>query len=276
MQVNIYKTQVPFTDIVDGEEKILNTNALVIIPSDRSTMVDAIGVFTHGYTSHKASILNWPLRLAEDGIPCILFDLPGHFLGTFSEVQSFDAFKKNAPLMFGSALDALKCTLAGEGIDFDLWPKSKKLIVGGHSLGALLSMLSLSTDRIQEYETRQCIAVGFGLPPQGVTHIFDTPFYRSTLNVRGQLVSPALNPGDMFPWIKEEKEKLDLMGESIYLLTGEDDVVVGKDGTERLAQQLEDLGNRVIIEKPKKLGHHLPENAAPHIRKYLRDLGFFN
>lgn len=276
MLVNIYKTQVPFSDKVAGEKKIINTNALVIIPSDSSKMVDAIGLFTHGYTSHKASILNWPLRLAEDGIPCILFDLPGHYLGTFADVQSFDAFKENAPLMFGDALECLKFTLEAQGIDFDLAPKTKKLIVGGHSLGALLSMLSLSTDRIQEYETRQCMAVGFGLPPQGVTHIFDTPFYRSTLNVRGQLVSPALRPDVMFPWIKEEKEKLDFMGESIYLLTGEDDVVVGKDGTERLGQQLENLGNRVIIEKPKTLAHHLPENAAAHIRKYLRDLGFFN
>ncbi len=276
MLVNIYKTQVPFTDIFDGEEKILNTNALVMIPSDPAKMVDSIALFTHGYTSHKASILNWPLRLAEDGIPCILFDLPGHYLGTFTEVQSFEAFKQNAPLMFGSALDALDTCLKDQGIAFDLAPKKKKLIVGGHSLGALLSILSLNTDKIQAYSNRQCVAVGFGLPPHGVTHVFDTPFYRSTLNVRGQLVSPALKPSVMFPWIKEEKEQFDFMGESIYLVTGEDDVVVGKDGTERLAEQLEALGNRVIMEKPAKLGHHLPENAAPHIRKFLKDLGFFS
>ena len=276
MLVNIYKTQVPFHHDPQDSEAIINTNALVLVPSKMDEMVDTIGVFTHGYTSHKASILNWPLRLAEDGIPCILFDLPGHYLGTFSEVESFEAFKLNAPLMFGSALDAMKECLDDQSVPFELAPQTQKLIVGGHSLGALLSLMSLSTERIQEFDTRQCVAVGFGLPPEGVTHVFDTPFYRSTLNVRGQLVSPALKPDIMFPWIKEEKEKLDLMGEDIYLLTGEDDVVVGKDGTERLAQQLESLGNRVIVEKPKKLGHHLPENAAPHIRKYLRDLGFFN
>lgn len=276
MQVNIYKTHVPFTDIIDGQERVINTNSLVIIPSDPAKMLNSIGVFTHGYTSHKASILNWPLRLAEDGIPCIVFDLPGHYLGTFSEVQSFDAFKRHAPLMFGSALDALKTCLNNNAIDFELAPESKKLIIGGHSLGALLSLMALNSEMIQKYDNRQCVAVGFGLPPAGVTHIFNTPFYRSTLNVRGQLVSPALNPDVIFPWIKEEKEGLDIMGESIYLLTGEDDVVVGKDGSERLALQLEQLGNQVIVEKPQKLGHHLPENAAPHIRKVLKDLGFFN
>lgn len=276
MQVKIFKAQVPFTDVYHGEEIITQTNALVIVPGENAKKVNTIGLFTHGFTSHKASILNWPLRLAEDGIPCILFDLPGHYLGTFSEVHSFDAFKENAPLMFASAIESLKEVLDTNQIDFDCNPKETKLIIGGHSLGALLSLMALETDKIREFSTKQCVAVGFGLPPQGVTHVFDTPFYRSTLKVRGQLVSPALNPDIIFPWIKEEKEKLDLMGEDIYLLTGEDDVVVGKDGTERLAAQLESAGNRVVVEKPKKLGHHLPENAAPHIRKYLRDLGFFN
>ena len=119
------------------------------------------------------------------------------------------------------------------------------------------------------------VAVGFGLPPQGVTHIFNTPFYKSTLAVRAQLVSEAINPDNTFPWIKEEKEALNLTHKSIYLLTGEDDVVVGKDGTERLKDQLLALGNDVVLEKPSKLAHHVPENAAPHIKKWLKDQGFF-
>ena len=107
-------------------------------------------------------------------------------------------------------------------------------------------------------------------------NVFDTPFYKSTLAVRAQLVSDAINPDNIFPWIKEEKEALSLTHKSIYLLTGEDDVVVGKDGTERLKDQLEAQGNVVVLEKPAKLAHHLPENAAPHIKKWLKDQGFFN
>ena len=32
----------------------------------------------------------------------------------------------------------------------------------------------------------------------------------------------------------------------------------------------------VDLEKPAKLAHHLPENAAPHIKKWLKDKGLFN
>ena len=157
----------------------------------------------------------------------------------------------------------------------DIDPESTKLIIGGHSLGALLSLKAISLPSLQEFKTRQVCAVGFGLPPEGVTHIFDTPFYKSTLAIRGQLVSEAIKPDVMFPWIKEEKEALDLTQESIYLLTGEDDVVVGKDGSERLRDQLLALGNDVVLEKPNKLAHHLPESAAPHLKKWLKDQGFF-
>lgn len=273
MTVKILKTTVPFNDMQGDQINTIETNALVFLPEDEAKMVDAIGVFTHGYTSHKASILNWPLRLAEDGMACIVFDQPGHYLGTFTEVESFEAFTTNAPDMFAAAVTRMEAAIRKERPHYKVDKKKHKLIIGGHSLGALTSMMAISRDEIQEFDQRQVIGVGFGLPPEGVTHVFDTPFYRSTLNIRGQLVSPALKPSIMFPWIKEEKERFDMMGEEIYLLTGEDDVVVGKDGTERLAQQLEELGNRVIVEKPKKLGHHLPENAAPHIRKFLRDIG---
>lgn len=257
------KTKVVFDDPAERVE----VDAFCFIPEE-GKRAKSVSVFTHGFTSHKGSILNWSLRLAEEGIPGILFDLPGHYLGCFTEVSSFEVFKENAAKLFPNAIEALKNELGG------LDEASTKLIVGGHSLGALLALKTLQDFSFSEFESSQAICVGFGLPPQGVTHIFDTPFYKSTLLIRGQLVTPALHPDVIFPWIKEEKENLSLTGRNIYLLTGADDVVVGKDGTERLKEQLESLGNEVILEKPSKLAHHVPENAAPHIKKWVKDRGF--
>lgn len=263
MTVKIEKITLPYHE----QNNLIEVNAFVFLPSQKE--VNTISLFTHGYTSLKSSILNWSLRLAEEGVAGVLFDLPGHYLGSFTEVQDFENFKTEAPKLFATALKSL------QKMRPSLDPSSTKLIIGGHSLGALLSLKAISLEELQAFATRQVCAVGFGLPPQGVTHIFDTPFYKSTLAIRGQLVSPAIGPDIMFPWIKEEKEALDLTGESIYLLTGEDDVVVGKDGSERLRDQLSQLGNSVVLEKPSKLAHHLPESAAPHLKKWLKDQGFF-
>jgi hypothetical protein len=270
MPVKILKSQVSFKDS-NGEVK---TNAFCFLPESADKLAKSVSLFTHGFTSHKGSILNWSLRLAEEGVPSLLFDLPGHYLGGFTEVSSFDSFTENAHSMFESALENLKVHLKDE-LGVELKEQSTNLILGGHSLGALLSLKACELDTFSAFEKTQVIAVGFGLPPQGVTHIFDTPFYKSTLAVRAQLVSEAINPDKVFPWIKEEKESLSLTHKTIYLLTGEDDVVVGKDGTERLRDQLQSLGNEVVLEKPAKLAHHVPENAAPHIKKWLKDQGFF-
>jgi predicted esterase len=240
-------------------------NGFTFIPEN--TIIKTMAVITHGYTSHKGSLLNWCIRLCESGVRCVLFDLPGHYIGTFSEVDNFDSFKKGAPELFVKAYNKLQVDIPDS--DLNSW----KLVLGGHSLGALLSLKASTYPELNQQKSQHVLCVGFGLPPKGVTHVFDTPFYKSTLNIRGQLVSPKISPDVMFPWIKEEKEKLSLENKNIILLTGEDDVVVGKDGIELLANSLTEQGNNVQIEKPLKLPHHLPENAAPHIKKILRDLG---
>jgi len=263
MSLKIKTLQIPFQDASATK----HTNALAFIPAAKNLKSNRLAIFTHGFTSHKASIFNWPLRLAEEGVPCILFDLPGHFLGTFCEVDSFEAFKQNAPKMFASALDQGSSLIANNPIN--------NLVLGGHSLGALIALKAIGLEEMRSVAKKTAIAVGFGLPPEGVTHIFKTPFYKSTLMVRAQLVSKCLDPDAVFPWIKQEKEALSLRGQNLYFLTGEDDMVVGKDGTQRLAQQMRDQGNEVTLEMPSKLPHHLPEGAAPHIKKYLKDQGFF-
>lgn len=271
MTIQIQKIKIPYQD---KENEVL-VNAFLFIPDvseDQSKISNGIALFTHGFTSHKGSILNWNLRLAEEGTPSMLFDLPGHYLGGFTEVSCFETFKTNAAKLFHTARETLLQKLQEE---LPLNSFDDYTIIGGHSLGGLLSLKAAELPEFSNLHQLQVIAVGFGLPPKGVTHIFDTPFYKSTLAVRAQLVAPELNPDVVFPWIKKEKEELALTGKNIYLLTGKDDVVVGSDGSERLEEQLRDLGNNVVLERPAKLAHHVPENAAPHIKKWLKDQGFF-
>ncbi len=66
---------------------------------------------------------------------------------------------------------------------------------------------------------------------------------------------------------------MDISGHRIHFITGEDDLVVGKDGSERLAKILESHGNQVTVERPTKLGHHLPELAAGYVKKYVKSEG---
>lgn len=265
MTIKIVKTKIPYID--------QELNTLLFIPAVDSNPVKAFAVFTHGYTSHKSSILSWGTRLAEEGIATAIFDQPGHYLGTYSEVESFETYKAEAPKLFFTALKELETSFN------EVFPLSSgvveeegfKLILGGHSLGALLSLIALETSEYKETEIMS-LCVGLGMPPSGVTHIFDTPFYKSTLNVRRQLVSPAISPDIIFPWIKERKSQLNINKKRIHFITGADDVVVGKDGTQLMVDYLQ-ADNEVSYEKPTKLAHHMPELAAPHIKKFLRDEG---
>lgn len=247
------------------------THALAFIPAPKRKISSSLAIFAHGYTSHKASILNWAARLSEEGLPSLIFDLPGHYLGNFSRVSSFEKFKDEAPQLFELAQKSLLESIQKYHPNFS----AEKFIIGGHSLGALLALKALDLPFYQELET-QAICVGLGLPPKGKVHLFDTPFYKSTLAIRGQLVDPNLEPDKVFPWIKQEKEEMKLKDQNIYFLTGKDDLVVGNDGTDRLADHLEQLGNHIVLEKPTKLPHHQPELAAAHIKKFLKTQGHFS
>jgi predicted esterase len=247
------------------------TNALAFVPASNRAIYSSIAIFAHGYTSHKGSILNWAARLSEEGIPSLIFDLPGHYLGNFSRVSSFEAFKNEAPHLFSESHQAMLKLIQKHHPSFS----SRRVIVGGHSLGALLALKSLDLPCFESVES-QAICVGLGLPAKGKVHLFDTPFYKSTLALRAQFVDSSLAPEKVFPWIKEEKEQMKIKNKNIYFLTGKDDLVVGNDGTERLADHLEKLGNNTVIEKPTKLPHHQPEMAAAHIKKFLKTKGYFS
>lgn len=256
-----------------------SSNALIFLPEIGDEGVTeiskTIAIFTHGYTSDKSSIINWPIRLAEVGVASILFDLPGHYLGNFSEVLDFEYFKAHAHELFFQAFEILKNKFNEE------YPLSShhfdrehcRLLLSGHSLGAMLSLKALMLPEFEGFEKRS-VSIGLGMAPVGVVHLFDTPFYKSTLRVRSQLVSPALHPDLVFPWIKEEKKVLAISNQHIHLISGTDDLVVGNDGMERFAESLIAKKNTVTIEKPNRLPHHEPQFAASHIKKYLKKINW--
>lgn len=249
------------------------TNALIFLPEVVTKA--SFAILTHGYTADKSSILTWPIRLAEVGVCCILFDLPGHYLGNYSEVEDFEHFKNHAHELFYTAFLSLKNSFIE---DFPLHEHllasdQFKLVLGGHSLGAMLSLKALMLPEFRDFQ-KLSVAVGLGMAPKDVVHIFDTPFYKNTLRIREQLVSPALNPGNVFPWIKKEKETFDIHDSTIHLITGLDDLVVGEDGMERFASSLIAKNNSVTMEKPAKLPHHGPEMAAAYVKKHLKKINW--
>lgn len=269
--MKLLKTTLPYLD--------QKTNAFVFLPEvgDESESVQAtFALIAHGYTSDKTSVMNWAIRLAEVGVSCIVFDLPGHYQGNFSEVVSFEHFKNHAHELFIEASHSLKKFFVEEfPLCEHMWEvNNARLVFAGHSLGAMLSLKAIMLPEFSEYEKR-AVCVGLGMAPVGVVHLFDTPFYKSTLRVREQLVSPALKPDNIFPWIKEEKQQLKISGQTIHLITGEDDLVVGNDGTERFRESLLQKNNTVTMEKPTKLPHHEPNLAASHVKKYLKKINWF-
>ena len=249
------------------------TNALIFLPEVEIRPVFAI--FTHGYTADKSSILNWPIRLTEVGVSCILFDLPGHYLGNYSEVEDFEHFKNHGHELFYSAFLSLKKAFSEEFplSDYLLETDQLKIVVSGHSLGALLSIKALKIPEFKDFQ-KVSIAIGLGMAPKDIVHLFDTPFYKATLNIREQFVSQALRPDNVFPWIKEEKSLLDIRDVAVHLITGADDMVVGEDGMERFMQHLLIQNNTVTMDKPTKLPHHEPQLAATHIKKYLKKINW--
>lgn len=253
----------------------LKGNAFLFFPSAQREFSPAYAIFAHGYTSHKGSLLNWGTRLAEKGIPTCLFDLPGHYLGGYHDVDHFEEFSAKAHHLFVAAKIEIEKILKDHyplESDRFLDPATKvSLILGGHSLGALLSLKAMSLAAFDPYP-KMAIGVGFGqsYSKNNRTHLFETDFYQKTLEIRKQLVSPAIAPEFIFPWIKNEKNNLMLTGQSIFLVTGEDDLVATPDRVQELAEYLRSQQNTVDVEIPQKLAHHLPELAASYLMKFIK------
>jgi len=246
-------------------------NALAFIPiqENSSEIKSEWALFTHGYTSHKGDCLNWATRLVEVGVPCLIFDQPGHYLGSFHEVSSLEDFKAHVHELFGEAYLRLRALLE-QHLGFGAFPDCTTVIMGGHSLGAFTSIRALELPAFQNIK-RIAVGIGVGIGQRQATHIFETAFYEKTLSIRRQLVSPVLDSKQVFDWLKSEKENMSISGERVHLITGEDDIVVGNGGLEAFVSVLESNGNVVTWEKPKKLPHHEPGSASPHLYSFLKD-----
>jgi pimeloyl-ACP methyl ester carboxylesterase len=245
-------------------------NALAFIPSaDKNPIKGEWALFSHGYTSHKGDCLNWATRLVEAGVPCLIFDQPGHYLGSFNEVSNFSDFKDHAHELFAEAHTRL-ASLLEQHLGFGQFPANSTVILGGHSLGAFMSIKALELPLFDKIK-RLSVAVGIGLGQRQATHLFETAFYEKTLSIRRQLVSPHLDSKDVFAWLKDSKENIVISGERIHMITGEDDVVVGNLGMDVFKEILEKQGNVVTYDKPKRLAHHEPGSATAHIYSFLKN-----
>lgn len=246
-------------------------NALAFLPSiegDRKIKSEW-AFFTHGYTSHKGDCLNWATRLVEIGVPCLIFDQPGHYLGSFHEVSSWEDFKAHVHELFGEAFTRMQ-NLMEVHLGTGNYPAPKSIILGGHSLGAFTSIRALELPIFQNYQ-RVAVAIGIGIGQGQATHLFETAFYERTLSLRRQLVSPELDSKQVFAWIKTEKENMTVSNQRIHLITGEDDLVVGANGMTPFIEVLERNGNMVTWDRPKRLPHHEPGTASPHMYAFLKD-----
>ncbi len=250
------------------------TNALCFIPATQNFNANLIALFTHGYTSSKHDLITWATRLADAGVATTIFDLPGHYLGSFNEINSLDDFKNHAHELFSIAYTETLKSLT----QFFLKLKQahhqdklthNKVIIGGHSLGGLLALNSYKDAAFAQDLDITYLCVGLGLNPDVKVHLFDTDFYQKTLNIRKQLVSPNLDPKDVFPWIKNHKNKAEIKNKNIVLICGQDDVVVGKGGAAYLKTLL-DPHNHVELIEPARLPHHEPQLAASAIFHYLK------
>ena len=242
----------PFTLETHG----LKSNALIFVPQNPS---DKIAVFSHGYTSHKASILNWNTALLEKNIPSIVFDLPGHFLGGYYPLPSFEDFSEYTHLLFSQALEYYFS-------QYQAQRENTQITIGGHSLGGLFALKALNT-LSNKYSNSQAIGVGLGLDLKE-KHIYTTKLFSRTLEIRNGYVDPLINTDRVFPWIKEQKKSLNLEGKNIHLICGKDDLIVGKDGLQNLASLLAPKNN-ITYDEPEKLPHHLPELAAKLIARRI-------
>lgn len=244
-------------------------NALAFIPSTEGASIKSEwAIFTHGYTSHKGDCLNWATRLVESGVPCLIFDQPGHYLGSFNEVSSFEDFTAHAHELFEEAYTRLTA-LMDQQLGAGGYPTNSAIILGGHSLGAFTSIKALDLPVFANIPSIS-VAVGIGIGQQQATHLFETAFYEKTLSVRRQLVSPNLDSKTIFKWLKEAKENLDISGKRVHMITGEDDIVVGNLGMDAFLKVLESHGNVVTFDKPKRLAHHEPGLATAHIYSFLK------
>ena len=191
------------------EHETVRTDAISFLPDPSRGETGTLAVFAPGYTSEKSQLLSWGTGLAALGVPTLIFDLPGHYLGNLHPLGSFEDFKNHTPHLFARGLETLRERAGERGRE------AYQVVLGGHSLGSLMAAEAI---RLPDFSSmaRLLIGVGLSASPANGTHIFETDLYRETLEVRKQLVAPCLSPDRIIPWIKEDKANVSLSGETVF------------------------------------------------------------
>lgn len=232
--------------------------AFFFLPTEIKSF-ETVALFTHGYTADKSTLLNWGVQLSNRNIPTVLFDLPGHYLGSFNEVDSFQEFNQHVHRLYESAMKEFEQLIPSEKIE--------NVVIGGHSLGGLIS-LRASELKIFKKLQRWIIPVGYGIAKEG-NHPLLSNFFQPFLKVRKELVSSAIAPEIVLPWIESNKSSVQCKDERIHLISGKDDVITTADAAQR-AVSLLGQHNNVSSDFPDHLPHHLPELAIRNILQFLR------
>lgn len=210
-------------------------------------------IFTHGFTTSKQDLTSWLMKCAELKISCCIFDLPNHLLGESTPVSS-DIFKEESHLLFHEAEK--------------LFPSTQKFVYGGFSLGSLFAI-----EASLKKSPAALILAGFGFDDNYKEHIYESQAFSFLLQFRSKLIV-NLDSKDLFRWVQKKKETMILQHQEIILISGEDDLVVGKQGMENLSMFLGETNNYTII-KPPYLGHHFPDKISSFLERPLRRvLGF--
>lgn len=256
-------TKVTKQEIIFKEWKV---SSLCFVPQSDAP-ISTLAVLSHGYTSHKGDLILWAGRLAEMGISSIIFDQLGHKLGSDSEVSSIEEFSNNAHKLYHAAHQKLVEVVKTEHPELDI--ENHKLVLGGHSLGALLALKASCLSEFDGFE-KVLVGVGFGINLKHDNHILTSSLFKQTMDIRKQLMSPALDPINFFPWLHKEKRDLQTRNEKIILISGENDGIVSMEEVETLAKQLENNGNDVTLKFTRRMPHHMPELAAVHVAYLLK------
>lgn len=260
MNIKINKTTL---DFIDGH----SINALIYSNRDLKKIRPIIALFTHGYTSHKGDLTSWASQLSMSGITTVIFDLPGHYLGSYNEVNDLKTFQEKGPNIFINAYKGAISYL--ESTNCPLRPDDFTIILGGHSLGALMSILAMKLDFFAD-KNKINISVGIGMGDRSATDTLSKPFFKHFLQMRTQLVSESLSPSNIFPWIQKSKRDIFIENSRIHLITGLNDSLVSDQAVESFYTHLSQMNNQVTLERPQNLPHELPGNAIPFIKKFMR------
>lgn len=251
----------------------VSVNALLFVPQDAdasssSVSFASVAICTHGYTSHKGDLIAWADKLTGENIPTLLFDLPGHYLGSFNEVSSLASFFTVAPALFKQAFLQISNHIQ---LTSDV-----KIILGGHSLGALVSIIAGGDQSQWQSHHLLHICVGLGVSAGLSKHLFSAPLFAEIMQMREQFVSSCLQASSLLPELYKQKLALKPVQQKIILMVGEDDIISPPADVSRLKKQLEQYTDDVEMITQKHMPHNLPERAATTIRSVLKSRNYID